>query len=348
KAICFHTPDPVNYLLENINVRNNYISGTGKMIFGTLAGPGWGDGIQFHQLGRNVLIDGNYIEDVYRCAIQVKGDHFIVSNNILNDTRTIPFGTSTFVSTISLTDSSFINNIVNTPLTTHRNQTIIWSCDNSVVSNNLITGGGYTGATSASLQIAGSSIAINGNIVDGSNAAQAGIRLVNVRNATLSNCIVSNPARNLGSGIDLTNCRYLTITSCRVYDTLTPTENLAYSIIMQTTSSDVILRDCYLEKGRYGVGVYHSELVDMYEYRQQVFANVINHDDDIIHAFITGNGASQIVTTNISNPPGARNIWIYSTNVASPSGAVLIEGLDQFNKAVTDSITITPGGYAQG
>ena len=68
-----------------------------------------------------------------------------------------------------------------------------------------------------------------------------------------------------------------------------------------------------------------------------------------VHAAITGNGASQDVSTAITNPDYGRIITVTTTNVAAPSGNVTITGtLASGATAQTDAITISAGGTASG
>lgn len=79
----------------------------------------------------------------------------------------------------------------------------------------------------------------------------------------------------------------------------------------------------------------------------QHFQDLLVADTDGIHAAITGNGASQDITTGITNPDYARNISITTTNVATPSGNVTITGLVR-GVSATDIIAISAGGTAYG
>jgi hypothetical protein len=72
-------------------------------------------------------------------------------------------------------------------------------------------------------------------------------------------------------------------------------------------------------------------------------------DADYVHAAITGTGASQDVSTAITNPDFGRNITITTTNVAAPSGNVTITGtLADGTTGQTDAITISAGALASG
>ena len=67
-----------------------------------------------------------------------------------------------------------------------------------------------------------------------------------------------------------------------------------------------------------------------------------------IHAAITGNGASQDITTNITNPDVPRVASITATNNATiPTGVVTITGLVR-GVSTTDAITITGGSTVNG
>ena len=71
-------------------------------------------------------------------------------------------------------------------------------------------------------------------------------------------------------------------------------------------------------------------------------------DDDYVHAAITGTGAELEVTTDITNPDIPRNISIKTTNINSPSGDVVIEGINTRGEVDSDTITIIPGDIAYG
>jgi hypothetical protein len=71
-------------------------------------------------------------------------------------------------------------------------------------------------------------------------------------------------------------------------------------------------------------------------------------DDDYIHAAITGTGATLEVTTGITNPDKPRNTSVKTTNVSSPSGNVIIDGINTQGVADTDTIAIIAGSTAYG
>ena len=85
-------------------------------------------------------------------------------------------------------------------------------------------------------------------------------------------------------------------------------------------------------------------------------ANYIQHFMDIdaaqadyVHAAITGTGASQDVSTAITNPDYGRVVTVTCSNVNSPAGDVTITGtLADGTTGQTDAITITPAGTAIG
>ena len=66
-----------------------------------------------------------------------------------------------------------------------------------------------------------------------------------------------------------------------------------------------------------------------------------------VHAAITGTGAEQEITTEITNPDYARNISITTTNNDTPSGNVTITGLVR-GTSTTEDIAISAGGTAYG
>lgn len=70
-------------------------------------------------------------------------------------------------------------------------------------------------------------------------------------------------------------------------------------------------------------------------------------DIDGIHTAITGTGTLQEITTGITNPDYARNASITTTNVAAPSGNVIITGIVR-GVSDTESITIIAGSIAYG
>jgi len=79
------------------------------------------------------------------------------------------------------------------------------------------------------------------------------------------------------------------------------------------------------------------------------FMDVDAADADYVHAAITGTGASQDVSTAITNPDYGRNITVTCSNVATPSGVVTITGtLADGTTAATDAITIIAGSIASG
>jgi len=84
------------------------------------------------------------------------------------------------------------------------------------------------------------------------------------------------------------------------------------------------------------------------EYHVDCFQNLQAASTTYIHAAITGTGAEQEVTTGITSPDVPRNVSITTTNNASPSGDVTIEGIDAKGNSIVENITIVPGGTAYG
>lgn len=78
------------------------------------------------------------------------------------------------------------------------------------------------------------------------------------------------------------------------------------------------------------------------------FQDVRAADIDYIHAGIVGNGAEQVITTNITNPDVARNASVTVTNVDTPSGVIVFAGINSKGVAATESITIIAGSIAYG
>lgn len=79
----------------------------------------------------------------------------------------------------------------------------------------------------------------------------------------------------------------------------------------------------------------------------QHFQDILAADTNGIHSAITGNGAEQEITNNITNPDYARNMSITVTNVASPSGNVLITGIIR-GETDSENIAIIAGSTAYG
>jgi len=79
----------------------------------------------------------------------------------------------------------------------------------------------------------------------------------------------------------------------------------------------------------------------------QHFQDMLAADVDGIHATIAGTGAILEVTTGIINPDYARNTSITTTNVAAPSGSVIITGIVR-GVSDTENIAIIAGGIAYG
>lgn len=78
------------------------------------------------------------------------------------------------------------------------------------------------------------------------------------------------------------------------------------------------------------------------------YQDVRASDDDYIHTPIIGTGVEQEITTGIINPDIFRNASILTTNVASPSGIVKLEGINNLGKSDQEEITIIAGGIAYG
>jgi len=94
-----------------------------------------------------------------------------------------------------------------------------------------------------------------------------------------------------------------------------------------------------------------DDVIDSYlNYRRivpQHFQDMLAADIEGIHSAITGTGAEQEITASITGPDYARNISITVTNVATPSGNVLITGIIR-GVADTENIAIIAGSTAYG
>jgi len=75
---------------------------------------------------------------------------------------------------------------------------------------------------------------------------------------------------------------------------------------------------------------------------KEVFTDVAIASATAVHAAITGNGAIQNITTNITNPGEARNATITISDVDTPSGNVIITGLVR-GEEDTETFVIVPG-----
>ena len=80
---------------------------------------------------------------------------------------------------------------------------------------------------------------------------------------------------------------------------------------------------------------------------KEVFTDVAAAAVAAIHAAITGTSAIQNITTGITNPGEGRNATITATNVASPSGNVVLTGLVRGTEG-TETLGITAGGTTVG
>jgi len=93
---------------------------------------------------------------------------------------------------------------------------------------------------------------------------------------------------------------------------------------------------------------YQDSETDLTEVVILHFQYVRAADDDYIHAAITGTGAEQEVTTEITNPDVSRNASMKTTNVATPSGVVKLEGVNNLGQSAEESITIVAGSTVYG
>ena len=94
--------------------------------------------------------------------------------------------------------------------------------------------------------------------------------------------------------------------------------------------------------------------------RRWILRNKFSHDfntffndvaDDIataVHAAIAGTGAEQTITTGITHPDVPRNATITTTNVAAPSGNVLIYGWTALGIYTSESLAIIAGSLRAG
>ena len=93
---------------------------------------------------------------------------------------------------------------------------------------------------------------------------------------------------------------------------------------------------------------YQDSATDLTEVIEQHFQDLRAADDDYVHAAITGTGATQEITTAITNPDVGRNISIKTTNVGAPSGVVIITGVNAQGASTTENITIVAGSTVYG
>lgn len=93
---------------------------------------------------------------------------------------------------------------------------------------------------------------------------------------------------------------------------------------------------------------YQDSDTDLVEVIMLHFQDLRAADDDYIHAAITGTGAEQEITTGITNPDVSRNVSIKTTNVASPSGVVELEGKNNLGQSASEEITIVAGSTVHG
>lgn len=93
---------------------------------------------------------------------------------------------------------------------------------------------------------------------------------------------------------------------------------------------------------------YQDSATDLTEVIEQHLQDVRAADDDYVHAAITGTGATNEVTTAITNPDVGRNTSIKTTNIATPSGIVIITGVNTQGASATDNITIVAGSTVYG
>jgi len=71
-------------------------------------------------------------------------------------------------------------------------------------------------------------------------------------------------------------------------------------------------------------------------------------DDDYVHAAIAGTGEEREITTDITNPDICRNASIKTTNVATPSGIVKLDGINNLGQSASEEITIVAGSTVYG
>jgi hypothetical protein len=74
-----------------------------------------------------------------------------------------------------------------------------------------------------------------------------------------------------------------------------------------------------------------------------IFTDVLAANTTYIHAGITGTGALQTVTTGFTNPDIPRSLTITTTNIASPSGKVVILGVNSKGTITNATVTISAG-----
>lgn len=80
---------------------------------------------------------------------------------------------------------------------------------------------------------------------------------------------------------------------------------------------------------------------------KEVFTDVAAASVVAIHAAIAGSGALQNITAGITNPAEGRNATVTTTNIASPSGNVVITGLVR-GTSDTETFVIVPGTTVVG
>ncbi|MBA7551033.1 hypothetical protein ES705_43566 [subsurface metagenome] len=93
---------------------------------------------------------------------------------------------------------------------------------------------------------------------------------------------------------------------------------------------------------------YQDSATDLIEVVMIHLQDVKAADDDYIHAAIPGTGEEQEITTDITNPDVPRNASIKTTAVATPSGIVKLDGINNLGQSASEEITIVAGSTVYG
>jgi len=180
-----------------------------------------------------------------------------------------------------------------------------------------------------------------------------GLELISADGSVVSNCSFrgnSEDSSGTEAGFVIYNSNNVIITNCQFdgYNDVKHVNTEKYGLYIYSNCSNIKISNSHFmnhtTQAIYDPG---NVLIDSNQFVDH-FQDLQAASTTYVHTAITGTGAEQEVTTGITSPDVPRNASITTTNNASPSGDVTIEGIDAKGNSITENITIVAGGTAYG
>lgn len=242
---------------------------------------------------------------------------------------------------------------------------IVRSCEEMTFNNIIIDGTGYNaGETAVYIEDACKNITFNGLTINGSQG-RAMVIQDDVTDIHFNNLVITGA----GNGVYLNQVNNITFNDGSVIDTIG--EAFYINSSNRTVIQGIDIYDSRSGGSRtqtYGIreiesdyntfvnnNIYNNSTTDLSingtntsklskETEIIYYLNVTATSGNNVHSVIAGDGTLQTITTSINNPDFPRDIRVATTNVATPSGTMTITGTDQFDRIISEDVTLNAGG----